>query len=120
VAGAALTTVLVLAGGTRHLTFDIAAFAALAAVIGWRSRPTAAACAALAWLFFDGFLAGRHAELRWHGRDDVARLGLLIAAAAAASVARWLDATARGRRGRPATPALRPTPARDGGGRPAR
>jgi hypothetical protein len=92
-ASAALTAVLVLGGGTRHLGFGIVAFTVLAAVIGWRSRSATAACTAvIAWMFFDGFLAGRHAELRWHGGADIARLGLLLAAAALASAARRLHA----------------------------
>jgi hypothetical protein len=90
-ASAALTAVLVLGGGTRHLGFGIAAFTVLAAVIGWRSRPGAAACAAvIAWMFFDGFLAGQHAELRWHGTADLVRLGLLIAVAVGVSAVRRL------------------------------
>ncbi len=93
--GIVVTIVLVNQGGTRHLGFDVAAFAALAAVIGWFSRPLGGASAAvIAWLFFDGFLVGRHAQLSWHGTSDAWRLGLLAAIAILASVTRaiatWL------------------------------
>jgi hypothetical protein len=90
--GAALTILLVLHDGTRCLGFDLACFGILAAAIGWWSRPAGAASAAvIAWLFFDGFLAGRHAELRWHGNADAWRLGLLVAIAAGTSAARRLN-----------------------------
>ncbi len=89
--GAALTVVLIAVGGTRHLAADVAAYAVLAAVIGWWSRPAGAAIAAvIGWLFFDGFLAGRHAALHWHGTADEWRLGVLAVAAVLASAAREL------------------------------
>lgn len=37
---------------------------------------------ALAWLLVNGFLVDRFGELVWHGRADVARAVLLVAAAA--------------------------------------
>jgi hypothetical protein len=100
--GIVATIVLVNEGGTRHLGFDVAAFAALTAAIGWCSRPAGAASAAvIAWLFFDGFLVGRHAELSWHGTADAWRLGVLAAIAVLASVIRLIAGSLRGlRRGR--------------------
>jgi hypothetical protein len=88
--GIAVTLALAATGGTRHLSFDLAAFAVLAAVIGWWSRPVGAGCAAvIGWLFYDGFLVGRHAELRLHGMADVWRVGLVVAVAVLASAASY-------------------------------
>jgi hypothetical protein len=80
---AAVTAVVVLAGGTHHPAAALAAYGLLAAVVAASTRPAAAAGVALiAWMFDNGFIAGRHADLSWHGAADARRLAILLAAAA--------------------------------------
>jgi len=77
----------VLAGGTRHPATALAAYGLLAAVVAASTRPAAAAGVALiAWMFDNGFIVGRHADLSWHGAADARRLAILLAAAAAAAM----------------------------------
>jgi hypothetical protein len=84
---AAVTAVAALAGGTRHPAAALAAYGLLAAVVAASTRPAAAAGVALiAWMFDDGFIVGRHADLSWHGAADARRLAVLLAAAAAAAM----------------------------------
>jgi hypothetical protein len=92
--GAAVTTmVVVLAGGTRHTGAALIPYAVLAAVISLRA-PTRAtpAIAVTAWLFYDGFITGRHAHLTWHGAADARGAAILLVAAAAVGM---LSARAR-------------------------
>ncbi|HYA53853.1 MAG TPA: hypothetical protein VEG33_22100 [Streptosporangiaceae bacterium] len=87
VGSAAVTAVVALAGGTRHPAAALAAYGLLAAVVAASTRPAAAAGVALiAWMFDNGFIVGRHAELSWHGAADARRLAILLAAAAAAAM----------------------------------
>ena len=84
---AAVTAVVALAGGTRHPAAALAAYGLLAAVVAASTRPAAAAGVALtAWMFDNGFIVGRHADLSWHGAADARRLAILLAAAAAAAM----------------------------------
>jgi hypothetical protein len=84
---AAVTAVVALAGGTRHPAAALVAYGLLTAVVAASTRPTAAAGVALiAWMFDNGFIVGRHADLSWHGAADARRLAILLAAAAAAAV----------------------------------
>jgi len=84
---AAVTAVVALAGGTRHPAAALAAYGLLAAVVAAATRPAAAAGVALtAWMFDNGFIVGRHADLSWHGAADARRLAILLAAAAAAAM----------------------------------
>ena len=84
---AAVTAVVALAGGTRHPAAALAAYGLLAAVVAASTRPAAAAGVALtAWMFDNGFIVGRHADLSWHGAADAGRLAILLAAAAAAAM----------------------------------
>jgi len=84
---AAVTAVVALAGGTRHPAAALAAYGLLAAVVAASTRPAAAAGVALiAWMFANGFIVGRHADLSWHGAADGRRLAILLAAAAAAAM----------------------------------
>jgi len=63
------------------------AYGLLAAVVAAHTRPAAAAGVALiAWMFDDGFIVGRHADLSWHGAADVRRLAILLAAGAMGSM----------------------------------
>jgi hypothetical protein len=84
---AAVTAVVALAGGTRHPAAALAAYGLLAAVVAASTRPAAAAGVALiAWMFDNGFIVGRHADLSWHGTVDARRLAILLAAATAAAM----------------------------------
>jgi hypothetical protein len=83
---AAVTAVVVVAGGTRHPAAATVAYGLLAALVAAHARPAAAAGVALvAWLFDNGFIVGRHAHLAWHGAADARRLVILLAAAAIGS-----------------------------------
>ena len=46
----------------------------------------ALAVAGIAWMFDDGFIIGRHAQLAWRGADDGWRLMILVGAALAGIV----------------------------------
>jgi hypothetical protein len=73
--------------GTRHPAAALAAYGLLAAVVAASTRPAAAAGVALiAWMFDNGFIVGRHADLTWHGAADARRLAILLAAAAAGAM----------------------------------
>jgi hypothetical protein len=87
-AGAAVVTaVLVLATGVRHPAAALIAYGLLAAVVAAHTRAIAAPGIALvAWLFDDGFIIGRHAQLSWHGAADIRRLAILLAAGAVGSM----------------------------------
>lgn len=126
-AGAAVVTgVAAAAGGDRHPAAALAAYALLAAGACLPASPLVVpAAAAIAWLFDDGFMIGRHAILAWPGMAGLWRLAILLAAAAAGSA---LGAAARAHQPPPVQQAPRPdgTPARDhaspgrpAGGRPA-
>jgi hypothetical protein len=106
---AAVTAVIVVAGGTRHPAAAMVAYGLLAAVVAAHTRPAAAAGVALiAWMFDDGFIVGRHADLSWHGAADVRRLVILLAAGATGG---WLGSRIRAARRGPApgdAPSLAP------------
>jgi hypothetical protein len=83
---AAVTVAAVVAGATRHPVAALTAYAVLAGAICLGSRPLLVpAIAIITWLFDDGFIVGRHADLAWHGAPDLRRLAILLAAAAAGS-----------------------------------
>lgn len=85
---AALCLLLGAAGEDRPSWLSLTLFAVLAAAVGVRSRPWAAPLVALScWLLFDGFVAHRYGSLGWSGTEaELRRLGLLTAAALAASL----------------------------------
>jgi hypothetical protein len=98
-------------GGTRHPAAALTAYGLLTAVVAASTRPAAAAGVALiAWMFDNGFVAGRHADLSWHGAADARRLAILLAAAVAAAVL-----GSRIRRGQEPPPAPEPVTAVDPG-----
>lgn len=81
-AGAVATTLLAATGGTRHPGADLVAYVLPAGALGLGARWWAAPAAAVVlWLFYDGFLVGRHGVLTWHGTIDGWRLGLIVAGA---------------------------------------
>jgi hypothetical protein len=84
---AAVTAVTAASGGTHHPAAGLVAYAVLAVVVAAGARPLVApAVAVIVWLFDDGFLVGRHAQLAWHGSASAWRLGLLVALAVTARV----------------------------------
>lgn len=97
----------VAAGGTRHPAVALAILACVAAVVATRvTVPVAAACGGLAWLFYDGFIADRHAYLGWHGAADGWRLAICVGAAlCGTALARLLRARAGRRTAEAAAPA---------------
>jgi hypothetical protein len=106
-AAAAGALVAVAAGGTRHPVVALAILASVAAVAATRvAIPVAAACGVLAWLFYDGFIADRHAYLGWHGAADGWRLAICVGAAlCGTALTRLLRARAGRRTGKAAAPA---------------
>ena len=90
---AAATAVAVAAGGTRRPGMALAILAVAVLLLAARAKaPTAAGVAIMAWLFYSGFVAGRHGDLAWHGTDDLWRLGVLAGSAAIGLGVSWLAA----------------------------
>ncbi|MGK4581362.1 hypothetical protein [Kitasatospora sp. HPMI-4] len=83
VGGAALAFALAGVGELRPSWFALGAYAALCTALGTASRPPAAPLIAGAgWLFYDGFVVHRYAQLGWAGLGtELARFALLTAAA---------------------------------------
>ncbi|MFB7662574.1 hypothetical protein ACFC1R_01315 [Kitasatospora sp. NPDC056138] len=88
VGGAALAGALAGVGELRPGWFALGAYAALCGVLGAVSRPAAAPLIAGAgWLFFDGFVVHRYAQLGWAGLGtELARFAFLAAAALVGSL----------------------------------
>lgn len=108
-ASAMVTAGAVIAGGTRHPALALAALAVTVFLIAARTRLiTALAVAGISWMFDDGFITGRDAQLSWHGAADGWRLAVLAGAAlAGVLLARWV---AREPAKPPAAPAKPPAP----------
>jgi hypothetical protein len=100
---AATTVVAVTAGGTHRPGFALGLLAAAAFAVGLRATvPVGLAAGGMGWLFYAGFITGRHAQLAWHGTADVQRLGILAGAALCGAAASWLHARATRRQPVPA------------------
>jgi hypothetical protein len=90
---AAATGIAVAAGGTRRPAMALAILAVAVLLLAARATaPTAAGLAIMAWLFYSGFIAGRHANLTWQGMDGVWRLAVLAGSAAIGVGLAWLVA----------------------------
>lgn len=94
VGNAILTAVVVVLHGGTALGVRFAAFVALTAVLAWWAGPlVGVGSVALGWLFYSGFLIGRHGHLSWQPADG-SRLILLagavvVAVAARVALTRW-------------------------------
>ncbi len=90
---AAATGIAVAAGGTRRPAMALAILAVATLLLAARATARAAAgLAVMAWLFYSGFIAGRHANLTWQGMEDVWRLAMLAGSAAIGVGLSWLVA----------------------------
>jgi K+-sensing histidine kinase KdpD len=93
------TGVAIAVGGTRRPAVVLALLALTVLVLATRSTAMAAlGTGAMAWLFYDGFIIGRHADLAWHGTTDLEPLALLLGAALCGIATSWLLARASERR----------------------
>jgi K+-sensing histidine kinase KdpD len=80
---AAATIAVVAAGGTRHPLVALVVLAlALLAATRRMTLPASLACGVMAWLFYDGFVIGRHGDLAWAGVREAWWLLVLLATAA--------------------------------------
>jgi len=104
---AAATTAAVAVGGTHRPGMALGLISVTALAVATRAAvPVAPAIGAMGWLFYAGFITGRHAQLAWHGAADIKRLGILMGVAFCGAADTWLHARARTRRPRSADRAL--------------
>jgi hypothetical protein len=90
---AVATGIAVAAGGTRRPGMALAILAVAALLLGTRAKALAVAgLGPMAWLFYAGFIAGRHGGLTWDGMADVWRFGGLTGSAAIGAGLSWLAA----------------------------
>jgi hypothetical protein len=85
--GAVVVTVATMGAATIPATHDGWRFGVVTVVLGVFAalvpdRLAVAWAGALAWLLVNGFLVDRFGELSWHGRGDLYRALMLVAAAA--------------------------------------
>jgi hypothetical protein len=105
---AATTAAAVALGGTRHPGVALALLAAATFAVAMRTTAAAAlGTCVIGWLFYSGFITGRHADLAWHGPADLLQLAVLAGAALCGMALSWWSARrASGRRPtRPVGPA---------------
>ncbi|MGW1373728.1 DUF4118 domain-containing protein [Streptomyces sp. NPDC002446] len=101
VAAALLATALLLTGETSHATVALAVFTLLTALAAAPARPPLAPAVALvSWMFYDGFVLHRHAELAFRQPDRTGLLVLLLAGLTAAGCAAAVRAARRWPAGR--------------------
>jgi hypothetical protein len=90
---AGATGIAVAVGGTRRPGMALGILAAVTLLVAARSTVWAAAGQSIgAWLFYAGFIAGRHGDLTWQGTADGWRLGVLAGSAAVGVGLSWLAA----------------------------
>jgi hypothetical protein len=106
-ASAAATAVAVADGGTRRPAFALGLLALAASAVGLRATlPVALATGGMGWLFYAGFITGRHAQLAWQGTADIRRLAILTGAALCGTAASEIHARAKARQQLSAKPDL--------------
>ena len=94
---AGATGIAVAVGGARRPSLALAILAVAVLLLATRAKALAAAgLGFMAWLFYAGFIAGRHGNLAWHGSDDVWWLGVLAGSAFLGVTLSWLAATLGG------------------------
>jgi hypothetical protein len=87
------------AGGTHRPGIALGLMAVVACTVATRmTAPVALASGAMGWLFYAGFIIGRHAQLAWHGAADAQWLGILLGAALCGVAASWIHARTGTRR----------------------
>jgi|HubBroStandDraft_6_1064221.scaffolds.fasta_scaffold865930_2 K+-sensing histidine kinase KdpD len=97
---AVVTAVAVAAGATRRPGLAVVLLTAAVFVIAVRAAALPAlGVAAVGWLFYAGFIVGRHGDLAWRGTASIAAIAALAGAALAGVAAGTLIA----RTDRPAT-----------------
>jgi hypothetical protein len=98
-ASAAATAVAAAGGGTHRPGFALGLLALAASAVGLRATvPVALATGGMGWLFYAGFITGRHAQLAWQGTPDIWRLAILTGAALCGTAASAIHARAKARR----------------------
>jgi hypothetical protein len=103
---AATTATVVAAGGTRHSLVALVVIALVMAGVASRlSVPLGAAAGAMSWLFYDGFIIGRHAELAWHGSVTGWQAAVCLGAGATGSLGAAWSRVRKRADGEKATPA---------------
>ena len=84
---AVATMAAVAAGGTRHPLVVLVVLASVLLAAGMRLNPYAAlAAGVIGWLFYDGFIVGRHGNLAWAGAREGWWLLVLLGVALCGSV----------------------------------
>ncbi len=88
---AGTTAIAVAAGATRHHGVALVLLAVAVAAIAFRATPASAlATGAMGWLFYAGFITGRHADLAWRGGADIGPIAVLLGAALGGLALSWL------------------------------
>jgi hypothetical protein len=71
---------------------QLAVMAIAVGLVGWWCRPLTSLLVALSgWLMLNGFVVHPDGQLGWAGREDVIRIGVLVATGFAMALARNLD-----------------------------
>jgi hypothetical protein len=106
---AATTALAVAAGAARRPGLGLALLGAAVLAVAVRTAASAApGVGALGWLFYAGFITGRHADLAWHGTASLGPLAVLEGAAAAGVALSWLRGHLARRRSSSGPPARQP------------
>jgi hypothetical protein len=94
---AAATGIAIAAGGTRRPGMALVILAVAVLLLATRMTAlTAAGLGVMAWLFYSGFITGRHGDLTFYGLDGVWRLVALADSAWTGVALSWLVAHLRG------------------------
>jgi hypothetical protein len=92
--GVTLSVAVVLArsGKDVHWGTQLAVMAVAVGIVCWWCRPlTSFLVAACGWLMLNGLVVHTDGQLGWAGREDVIRIGVLVATGFAIALARSLD-----------------------------
>ena len=79
-------------GRNMHWGTQLAVMAVAVGLVGWWCRPLTSLLVALCgWLMLNGLVVHTDGQLGWAGREDVVRIGVLVATGFAMALARNLD-----------------------------